>query len=360
MIRPYFAALAICHFGAGSCGIGGVTGNWRPCEQAGGGPDEFETFEAPYPVLRRFAAVVADLDMDPYDLVQEALAATLQRHRLSELDQPAAYLKRAIMASASNYRRQRSMLRRFLPKLATGSTTTDSYPSGLSLLDSLSPTDRIVVFLADVEGLPHALIADQQIFEERARRGTPRGATKVWIDAHLQVENLEPGSGGRRSDSTLWFRLALGFCVLVFGFIVADRVGEGTLVEGMSLVRVMGPFDPDAGGIDRQPSTQWQVFADLEEPFGNPIVGLEILDGGGFRPWGANLGDDALSTFTSQLVRDGDLWAMDPDSGLVEVATFTANSHGIFEFDGRSISRGDAQEPLGRLIPTMETASGSG
>ncbi len=142
----------VCH----SC----VTGNRSPHEQAGG-LDEFEMFEALYPVLRRFAAVVADLDMDPDDLIQEALVATLQRHRLSELDQPAAYLKRAIMSSASNYRRQRSMFRRFLPRLATGSITTDSYPSDLSMLDSLAPTDRIVVFLADVEGLPHALIADQ-------------------------------------------------------------------------------------------------------------------------------------------------------------------------------------------------------
>ncbi len=201
----------------------------------------------------------------------------------------------------------------------------------------------------------------QELFEERAGRGAGRGATRVWTGAHRQVESREPVPGSGRSGSTVWFRLALGFCVLVFGLIVAQWVGEGAslltseppsdvegaanlglgetegepkriLVEGMSLVRVTGPFDPDPSEIDRLPSAQWQVFADSEEPFGNPIVGLEILDGGGFRPWGANLGNDALSMFTRHLVRDGDQWAMDPDSGLVEVATFTANSEDVFEF----------------------------
>ncbi len=77
-----------------------VVGSWNPSEEAGGF-DEFETFEGLYPTLRRFTAMVADLDMDPDDLVQEALAATLQLHRLSELDQPAAYLKRTIVSSRS-------------------------------------------------------------------------------------------------------------------------------------------------------------------------------------------------------------------------------------------------------------------
>ena len=51
---------------------------------------DFETFDALYPVLRRFAGVVADIDMDPDDLVQDALAKTLDRRSMSDLENPQA------------------------------------------------------------------------------------------------------------------------------------------------------------------------------------------------------------------------------------------------------------------------------
>lgn len=124
-------------------------------------PTDFEQFESLYPKLRRFAAVVADLDMDPDDLVQEALAATLRRHDLSELQHPSAYLKQAIVNVATNQRRRHGTVRRFLPRLASEGSTTDHYPSDLSLLDGLYHLDRAVIFMADVEGLPHALIAEE-------------------------------------------------------------------------------------------------------------------------------------------------------------------------------------------------------
>ena len=58
---------------------------------------EAAIFEEIYPKLRAFAAIVADLDMDPDDLVQDALVATLTRHKLEDLDQPAAYLKLSLI-----------------------------------------------------------------------------------------------------------------------------------------------------------------------------------------------------------------------------------------------------------------------
>ncbi len=122
---------------------------------------DFEIFADLYPRLRRFAAVVADLDMEPDDLVQDALAATLRRHDLSELDKPIAYLKRAIVNSVSNQRRRAGTFRRLLPKLASASSSSDHYPSDLAVLDELAPLDRAVIFLADVEGQPHALIAQE-------------------------------------------------------------------------------------------------------------------------------------------------------------------------------------------------------
>ena len=123
------------------------------------GKSEFALFESLYPKLRSFAAVVADLDIDPDDLVQDALAATLARHELHELDQPAAYLKRAILNGASNKRTRAGRFSRLLPRLASETSTEDVYPSDLSILDGLTPIDRALIYSADVDGLPHDKIA---------------------------------------------------------------------------------------------------------------------------------------------------------------------------------------------------------
>lgn len=123
--------------------------------------DSQAVFEEIYPALRRFAAVVADLDIDPDDLVQEALASTLRRHDLSEIQQPLAYLKRAVVNSVSDHRRGAVRRKRFLPKLGDDTATRDSYPSDLAILDALAPQDRAIIYMADVEGQPHAVIAEQ-------------------------------------------------------------------------------------------------------------------------------------------------------------------------------------------------------
>ncbi|MBX3286283.1 MAG: RNA polymerase subunit sigma-24, partial [Actinobacteria bacterium] len=67
--------------------------------------DEAGTFEALYPALRRFAAVVGGPATEPDDLVQEALARTLARGSLADLDDPAVYLRRVVARLASNERR---------------------------------------------------------------------------------------------------------------------------------------------------------------------------------------------------------------------------------------------------------------
>ncbi len=137
-----------------------MTGDELPIAQ-GEDLSDFQIFERLYPALRRFAAVVADIDVDPDDLVQEALAATLRRHDLSEIRQPAAYLKQAIVNAAVGHRRRAGRFRLLLPRLAGEAATDDHYPSDLSILDRLQPTDRAVIVLADVEGLPYAVIADE-------------------------------------------------------------------------------------------------------------------------------------------------------------------------------------------------------
>ena len=134
---------------------------WRSVVYEDGEATGYALFESLYLSLRRFAAVVADADMDPDDLVQDVLAATLEKHDFDELRQPAAYLKRAIVHNAANRRRRAGTLRRLIPRLVGDAAHVDNYPSDLAMLDELAPLDRAVVFLLDVEGLSSSEAADE-------------------------------------------------------------------------------------------------------------------------------------------------------------------------------------------------------
>ena len=63
--------------------------------------EESQLFAELYGPLRRFAAVVGPIEVDPDDLLQEAVARVLRRRRLTDLDQPGAYLRRTIVNLAS-------------------------------------------------------------------------------------------------------------------------------------------------------------------------------------------------------------------------------------------------------------------
>lgn len=108
-----------------------------------------------YPMLRRFAAVVAPPEVAPDDLVQDALVATLRRGSLSGLADPGAYLRRALVNLASNRRRSMGRGRRAMGRLTAGVAhdATDSYPSDLAYLAELSPLARAVLYLHHVDGL---------------------------------------------------------------------------------------------------------------------------------------------------------------------------------------------------------------
>ena len=58
-----------------------------------------------YPALRRIAAVAGPIEVEPDDLVQEALVRTLSKRNIADLDNPLAYLRRTIVNLASNHRR---------------------------------------------------------------------------------------------------------------------------------------------------------------------------------------------------------------------------------------------------------------
>ena len=120
-------------------------------------PLDFAEFERLYPRLRRFAAAVGDRDLDPDDLVQDAVAAMLSAHR-PVLD-PEAYLRTTIVRLVSNRRRRFARWRARLPRLAEATETVDTYPSDHDLLDDLDPRDRAILHLTVVEGRPSDEVA---------------------------------------------------------------------------------------------------------------------------------------------------------------------------------------------------------
>ena len=115
-------------------------------------PADDEVFRSLYGSLRRFAAVTAPVEVDPDDLLQEALVATLRRHHLTDLESPAAYLRRAMVNLAANHRRRLARERKAMTRVAAAGGAAASYPSDLSDLMSLSPRERAVLFLTEVEG----------------------------------------------------------------------------------------------------------------------------------------------------------------------------------------------------------------
>ena len=110
--------------------------------------------------LRRFAAVVRPADVDPEDLVQEALARTLRHGPLARLDDPGAYLARTVANLASDHRRSWGRRRRRQDLLGRPTPTTDAYPSDLDELLAVPPGERAVLWLVVVEGRSHGEVAD--------------------------------------------------------------------------------------------------------------------------------------------------------------------------------------------------------
>lgn len=134
-------------------------------------PTDEELFRPLYPSLRRFAAVVAPLDTEPEDLLHDALVATLRRRPLAALDDPAAYLRRVMVNLAHNQRRRAGVRWKALRLLAASPPeATEHYPSDLSQLNWLSPLQRAVLYLSEVEGYRFAEVAEMVGCSEPAAR----------------------------------------------------------------------------------------------------------------------------------------------------------------------------------------------
>ena len=136
-----------------------------------------------YPGLRRFAAASGPLECDPDDLVQEAVARTLRHHSLTDLDNPAAYLRRAIVNLASNERRSRARGRAAAARVMPADGLPAHYASDLADLMRLEPADRALLYLVEVEGSTYREAADAVgISEEAARARASRARRRLRVD----------------------------------------------------------------------------------------------------------------------------------------------------------------------------------
>ena len=153
--------------------------------------EEWRIVDELYPSLRRFAAVTAPWDMEPDDLLQDALVNVLKRHSLSELDHPAAYLRRTMINLATSHNRRMGSRPRKLPLMAAAadSAATSNYPSDLAELLRLPPRERAALYLAEVEGYRFDEIARMLDCSEAAAR---KGASRARKHLKLQLTTEGP------------------------------------------------------------------------------------------------------------------------------------------------------------------------
>lgn len=152
-------------------------------------PGEWRIVENLYPSLRRFAAVVAPSDLEPDDLLQEALVSVLRSRSLSSLDRPAAYLRKTILNAAHAHSRARGRWRRAMTTYTASASvsTSPGYPSDLDELLRLPPRERAALYLHEVEGYRFSEIGSMiGCSEGAARKASSRG--RKYLSQALRAE----------------------------------------------------------------------------------------------------------------------------------------------------------------------------
>ena len=139
---------------------------------------EKELITSLYPSLRKIAGVAGSIDVEPDDLVQEALIRTLKRGPISDLDNPLAFLRMTIVHLASNQRRSLGRKRRALSRLSTDEAWWPSYPADIEAILDLPPRHRAILYLVEVEGVPYAEAAEQLGMTTQAARAMANRARK--------------------------------------------------------------------------------------------------------------------------------------------------------------------------------------
>ena len=131
--------------------------------------EERARLEAAYDGLRRFAAVVGPVDVEPDDLVQEAYVRALRRG-LDGIEHLDRYLRRTIFNLSANERRSWTRRQRALGRHGVAAPSVDETFVDVSDLVSL-PTDlRAVLWLVEIEGWTYAEVADVLGCSEGAAR----------------------------------------------------------------------------------------------------------------------------------------------------------------------------------------------
>lgn len=114
-----------------------------------------------YPLLRRIAAVAGQTDVEPDDLVQEALVRVLRKGPLADLENPVAYLRKTIVNQARNHRRRLTRQRKALERLGAEEEMIPSYPADVEAILDLPPRQRAILYLVEVEGMPYREAAEE-------------------------------------------------------------------------------------------------------------------------------------------------------------------------------------------------------
>jgi RNA polymerase sigma-70 factor (ECF subfamily) len=136
-----------------------------------GEADERALLLEQYAPLRRYAAVVGPADLDPDDVVQEAMVKVLQLGQLTVFDDLGAYLRRTVLNISASHARKAGRGRRAMARLGPAQQgTTPSYPSDVREILSLAPRDRAALFLVDVEGWSFRDLAGELGCSEAAAR----------------------------------------------------------------------------------------------------------------------------------------------------------------------------------------------
>ena len=108
--------------------------------------------------LLSIAYAVAPPEVEPEDLLHDALLKLLRALQTKDIRRPAAYVCTTMVNAASNHRRRWSIRRDKSRLLLTELSVHDERPSDLELLKSLPPRERAVLYLAVVHGLDHASV----------------------------------------------------------------------------------------------------------------------------------------------------------------------------------------------------------
>lgn len=227
----------------------------------------------------------------------------------------------------------------------------------------------------------------EHVLARYAERGSSRGAALVWEQAvgagPAPAQSASPRPPRRQRVALLATTLGL----LVLGGLAVRGVGSALLapaprsagdatdvgndddpelppaliIEGMTLVRVDEP-QADLPGPERitgEPGRyiRTQIFADSDGPASGPIIGIRHLFGGGFEPWGANLGATDLASFTDGLRREGDAWVLDDSHGLEQVADLAEGDPlDLARFGWQLDFRGDGHEAAIQHEPTEHSS----